>query len=55
MADAFTPSQVLNSRSLAYIVDCYGELHPLHRVALVGNEAPAPPPPQDSWELILRF
>jgi hypothetical protein len=26
-------------------IDCYGELHPLHEAAPVGNEPPASPPP----------
>jgi hypothetical protein len=30
MVNAFARSQVLNFRSLAYVIDCYGELHPLH-------------------------
>jgi hypothetical protein len=46
-ADAFTLGQVLNFGSLALIFDCYGELHPLHGVAPVGNEPLAMPPPPE--------
>ena len=45
LADAFAPGQVLNFGSLAYIVDCYDELRPLHGATPVGNEPPVPPPP----------
>ena len=41
---AFALGQVLNFGSLAYITDCYSELHPLHGAMPVGNELPAPPP-----------
>ena len=42
---AFAPRQILNFGSLAYIADCYGELHPLHGAAPVGNGPSVPPPP----------
>jgi hypothetical protein len=45
VAGTFTPGQVLNFGSLAYIADCYGELRPLHGAALVGNKRSVPPPP----------
>jgi hypothetical protein len=45
MASAFALGQVLNFGSLVYIADCYGELHPLHGAALVGNEPSMLPPP----------
>jgi hypothetical protein len=41
----FTPGQVLNFGSLAYVADCHGELRPLHGAAPVGNEPPVSPPP----------
>jgi hypothetical protein len=44
-ADAFTPSQVLNFGSLAYVADCYDELHPLHGATPVGSEPQTSPPP----------
>ena len=39
------PCQVLNFGSLAYVVDVYGELHPLKGVELVDNESLASSPP----------
>jgi hypothetical protein len=42
MADAFAPGQVLNFGSLAYVADCYGELHPLDEATPIGNEPPSP-------------
>jgi hypothetical protein len=42
---AFVLGQVLNFGSLAYVTDCYGELHPLNEVLPVGNEPPALPTP----------
>jgi hypothetical protein len=44
MASAFALGQVLNFGSLAYITDCYCELHPLHRATPAGNEPLASPP-----------
>jgi hypothetical protein len=44
MFDAFTLSQVINFRILAYVADCYGELCLLHGAALVGNEPLMSPP-----------
>jgi hypothetical protein len=38
MASAFTSGLVLNFGSLAYVVDCHGELRPLHEAALAGSE-----------------
>jgi hypothetical protein len=54
-AGAFTLGQVLNFGSLVYVTDCYGELHPLHGAASVGNKPQASPPRQDFWEQISRF
>jgi len=45
MADAFAPSQVLNFGTLAYVADCYNELHLLHGATLAGIEPPTSPPP----------
>ena len=39
MAGAFASGQALNFGSLAYIIDCYGELRPLHGATLAGNVA----------------
>jgi hypothetical protein len=44
-ASAFSLGQVLNFGSLAYIADCYGELHPLKEVAPVDSESLASSPP----------
>ena len=44
-ADAFVLGQVLNFGSLAYVTDCYDELHLLHGAMPAGNEPPASPPP----------
>jgi hypothetical protein len=52
---AFTPGHVLNFGSLAYIADCYGELCPLDRAALAGNEPPASPPPPGLLGVDLEF
>jgi hypothetical protein len=41
---AFALSQVLNFGTLAYVADCYGELHPLHGATPSGNESPTLPP-----------
>jgi hypothetical protein len=38
-------SQVLNFGSLAYVANCYGELHPLKEATSVDNESPALSPP----------
>jgi hypothetical protein len=43
MTDAFAPGQVLNFGSLAYVVDCYDELHPLKEAAPAGNKPPTLP------------
>jgi hypothetical protein len=40
---AFALDQVLNFESLVYVVDCYGELHPLHEAMPVGSEPPVSP------------
>jgi hypothetical protein len=45
VASTFTLGQVLNFGSLAYIADCYGELHLVHGAAPVGNEPLALSPP----------
>jgi hypothetical protein len=45
MTGAITSGQVLNFEILAYITDCYDELHPLNEVPLVGNESLALPAP----------
>ena len=37
---AFALGEVLNFGSLAYIADCYGELHPLHGATSLGQRAP---------------
>ena len=47
IAGAFTLGQVLNFGSLAYIADCYDELHPLHWAAPTGIMPPTPPPPPE--------
>jgi hypothetical protein len=48
-AGACASGQVLNFGSLAYVADYYGELHLLHRAAMVGNEPPvSSPPPRPS-------
>ena len=39
MAGAFILGQVLNFVSLAYVTNCYGEVHPLQGVAPVDNES----------------
>ena len=44
MVSAFAPGQVLNFGSLAYITDCYGELHLHHRAVMAGNEPPVSSP-----------
>jgi hypothetical protein len=44
IAGAFALGQVLNFGSLAYIVDCFGELRLLVGATPVGNELPASPP-----------
>ena len=44
MAGTFTMGQVLNFGSLAYITDCYGELHLHHRAVMAGNEPPVSSP-----------
>jgi hypothetical protein len=44
MTGAFALGKVPNFGSLAYVTDYYGELHPLHGAALVGNEPLASPP-----------
>ena len=41
---AFTPGQVLNFGTLAYIADCYSELWLLDGAMPVSNEFPASPP-----------
>jgi hypothetical protein len=43
MTNAFASSQVLNFGSLAYVVDCYDELHPLKEAAPTGDEPLTPP------------
>ena len=43
VAGTFAPGQVLNFGSLAYIADCYGELHSLHEAASTGSEPVAHP------------
>jgi hypothetical protein len=45
MASAFVPGQVLNIGSLAYVANCYGDLHLLHGAAMVGNEPLVSSPP----------
>jgi hypothetical protein len=43
VVNAFTPGQVLNFGSLAYVADCYGELHLLKEAEPVGNESGVDP------------
>jgi hypothetical protein len=45
MASAFVLGQVLNIGSLAYVADCYGELHLLHGAAMTSNEPSVSSPP----------
>jgi hypothetical protein len=47
MASTFTPDQVLNFGSLAYVTECCGELRPLHRAASAGNATRCHPLCQD--------
>jgi hypothetical protein len=42
---AFASGQVLNFGSLAYVTECYGELHPFNGATLASNELSVPPPP----------
>jgi hypothetical protein len=44
MAGAFALGQVLNFGSLAYIANCYGELHQLHEAVPASNEPSVLPP-----------
>jgi hypothetical protein len=44
MVGAFALGQVLNFGSLAYIANCYGELHQLHGTVPASNEPPVLPP-----------
>ena len=54
MAGTFTLGQVLNFGSLAYVVDCYGELRLLHGATPVGSEPSASPPPPGPLRLDLK-
>jgi hypothetical protein len=55
MDGAFALGQDLNIRSLAYIADCCGELHPLNEATLADNDPRRRPLCRASWEQISRF